>query len=145
MRKLAFIMAILGCQLSLAAPDEEVVKAMLSKTAGISAAEIRKYYDACDSGETWSMKICASYLWTEQDLRLNRIYKQVREKAREENFEKSLVASQRAWLAYLEANCKLQADVFNGEGTGWGIVFLGCKADLTRDRVSALTEYIKEN
>ena len=135
---------MLAYQLCFAAPDEEVVKA-LSKTTTLTAEEIRADYDACDSGVTLRMKICASYAFTEQDLRLNAIYKQARAKAKKEGFEKSLLASQRGWLTYLETNCQLQADAYNGQGTGWGIWYLSCKASLTRDRANALAEIAKEN
>lgn len=144
MRKLTLVLAMFSCQLCFAAPDEEVVKAM-TKTTTLTAEEIRADYDACDSGITRRMKICASYGFTEQDLRLNSIYKKVRAKAKEEGFEKSLLASQRAWLTYLETNCQLQADAFNGQGTGWGIWYLGCKTGLTRDRANALEEFSKKN
>lgn len=142
MRKVSLILTMFGCQLCFAAPDEEVVKAM-SKTTNLTAEVIRADYDACDSGVTLRMKICASYSFTEQDLRLNRIYQRVRAKAKEGHFEKSLLASQRAWIKYLETNCQLQADAFNGQGSGWGIWYLGCKEGLTRDRASALEEIVK--
>lgn len=144
MRKLFPILVIFFCHLCFAAPDEDVVKAM-GKTTNLTPDEIRADYDACDSGVTLRMKICASYGFTEQDLRLNRIYEKVIEKAKEENFEKSLLASQQAWLKYLETNCQLQADAFNGEGTGWGIWYLGCKETLTRDRADALEKFLKQN
>jgi uncharacterized protein YecT (DUF1311 family) len=67
----------------------------------------------------------------------------VRTKAKERGFEKSLLASQRAWLTYLETNCQLQANAFNGKGSGWGIWYLGCKASLLSDRANALAEFIK--
>ncbi|MCK9384912.1 MAG: DUF1311 domain-containing protein [Nevskia sp.] len=144
MRKLTLVLAMFSCHLCFAAPDEEVVKAV-SKTTGLTADEIRADYNACGSGVTIRIKICLNYDFTEQDRRLNSLYKKVRAKAKEEGFEKSLLASQRAWLSYLETNCQLQADAFNGQGTGWGVWYLGCKTTLTRDRANALEEFIKEN
>lgn len=113
MRKLTFVMAMISCRLCFAAPDEEVVKTMM-KTTTLTANEIRLDYNACDSGVTVRMKICANYGFTRQDLRLNSIYNKVRTKAKEEGYEKSLLTSQRAWLTYVETNCRLHADAFNG-------------------------------
>ncbi len=83
MRKLIWMAALFGSSMScLAAPDEEVVEAM-TKLTSLTAEEIRQDYDACDSGVTLRMKICASYHWVAEDVRLNKIYAQVRAKAKE--------------------------------------------------------------
>jgi uncharacterized protein YecT (DUF1311 family) len=103
MRKLTLVLAMFSCHLCFAASDEQVVKAM-SKTTRLTADEIRADYNACDSGVTIRIKICLNYDLTEQDRRLNSLYKKVGAKAKEEVFEKSLPASVTAGSAIVSRN-----------------------------------------
>ncbi len=123
---------------AISAPDEAVVREMLRKSSGLSKEEIRANYNACDSGITLSMKICASYRWVKQDVRLNQIYKQSLDKARESGYEKSLVQAQRAWLAYRDAACAYEGEMGAGGGTAEGLYILSCKEDLTKERADRL-------
>jgi len=67
MRQLFAIGLVLANASAHGAADDRVVEEMLKRPGGITAEEVRRDYDACDSGVTLSMKICASYHWTEQD------------------------------------------------------------------------------
>lgn len=128
---------------TIAAPDEEVVKAMVRRT-DISAEEIRANYNACDSGVTWSMKICGSYHWMVEDVRLNKIYKRALVKAKEAGYEKSLIQAQRAWLTYLETDCAYEGEMGAGGGSAEGLYVLGCKQGLTKQRADHLEEQLTE-
>ncbi|WP_078121487.1 lysozyme inhibitor LprI family protein [Thiosocius teredinicola] len=144
MRKLIWMAALFGSSMScLAAPDEEVVEAM-TKLTSLTAEEIRQDYDACDSGVTLRMKICASYHWVAEDVRLNKIYAQVRAKAKEVGYEPSLIEAQRAWLAYRDTTCAFEGEMGAGGGTAEGLYVLSCRERLTKERTDDLAEYLKD-
>jgi uncharacterized protein YecT (DUF1311 family) len=120
-----------------AAPDETVVREMARQT-NISAEVIRRDHDACDSGVSMSMKVCASYRWRVQDARLNAVYKQARSKAHEMGYEASLVKAQRAWVAYRDAVCANEGEMGAGGGTAQGLYELSCMEGLTKDRINRI-------
>lgn len=124
------------------APDEQVVQT-LAKRSGLSPEQIRESYNACDSGITLSMKICGAYQFTEQDIRLNLLYKQALTKAKQQGFEEALVKAQRAWLSYRDIQCPFEGRWYAEGGTAEGVYVLSCKIDLTKqqaDRVEALVK-----
>jgi len=120
-----------------AAADDRVVEEMLKHTSGISSDDIRRDYDGCDSGVTFSMKLCASYRWTEQDIRLNAAYKRLREQTDKGDLE-TLLNAQRAWLAYRDAECAFEGRAGAGGGTAEGLYVLWCKEGLTRQQADRL-------
>lgn len=120
-----------------AAPDEAVVREMARQT-NIPAEDIRRDHDACDSGITTSMKICASYRWRVQDARLNAVYKRALAQAREVGYEASLVKAQRAWVAYRDAACANEGQMGAGGGTAQGLYELSCMDALTKDRADRI-------
>jgi len=125
-----------------AAPDEAVVREMARQTH-IPADDIRRDHDACDSGVTLSMKICASYRWRMQDARLNAVYKQALAKAREVGYEASLVKAQRAWIAFRDAACANEGEMGAGGGTAQGLYELSCMESLTKDRADRIGAMIR--
>ena len=126
-----------------AAPDETVIK-KLSKQTNIPVDDIRRDYNACDSGVTLSMKICGSYRWMVEDVRLNKTFKRVLVRAREMGYEPSLVRTQRAWLAYRDAACTYEGEMGAGGGTAEGLYVLSCKLDLTKQQADRLENSIRE-
>jgi len=128
------------CNLAQAAePDERVVRA-LSKSSSLSDQEIRENYNACDSGVTRSMTICAAYENRAEDLRLNDVYREVLKNIKGTSAEKKLVKAQRAWLAFRVATCDYESDGWTG-GSGHGMIELSCLATITRDRTKQLEGY----
>jgi len=123
-----------------AGPDDRVVEEMLKRTSGISAEDIRRDYDACDSGVTFSMKLCAAYRWIEQDIRLNSAYKRLREQT-DKGDASSLVNAERAWLAYRDAECAFEGKAGAGGGTAEGLYVLSCKEVLTRQQADRLAAF----
>lgn len=142
-KPLALLLFLLASSLAVAAPDEKVVQEMVRRTS-ISAEDIRAYYDACDSGVTLTMKICGSYHWIAEDVRLNRIYKQALAMARERGYEASLIRAQRAWLAFRDAACTYEGEMGAGGGSAEGLYVLGCKEDITKQRANRLEAGIHE-
>ncbi|SFO90552.1 lysozyme inhibitor LprI family protein [Ralstonia sp. NFACC01] len=136
--KVILILPLLVSTLAIAAPDEAVVQEMAKRT-GLSPSDIRRNYDACSSGETQSMKVCASYRWTREDIRLNTAYEQAIVKAKEEGFEASLIRAQHAWQAYRDAACTYEGQMGAGGGAYEGLYILSCKEQLTKERADRLT------
>lgn len=92
---------------------------------------------------------CAEIDWKNSDSKLNQIYKKllatVRDVPDEENFSKTqLVAAQRAWVAFRDAECELQASL-DGGAHQWIIVNqTNCLADLTKERTRVLSKYLSQ-
>ena len=126
-----------------AKPDEEVVRAMTKHTT-LTPEMIGKDYDACDSGVTLRMKICASYKWVEQDVRMNRAYQRVLVAAKRANSQDWLVRAQRAWISYREQECTFEGVIGAGGGSLEGLYVLSCKEQLTRQRAERLEEVAEE-
>jgi uncharacterized protein YecT (DUF1311 family) len=143
MRTHVLLFALLAIPIScIAKPDEEVVKAM-TKLTSLTAEEIRRDYESC-GGNTYQMKVCGGYHWVMQDVRLNKIYKQVISKAKELGYEDSLLKSQRAWIAYRDTTCMFEGEFQAGGGTAEGLYVLSCKELLTKQRADNLFLLIKE-
>jgi uncharacterized protein YecT (DUF1311 family) len=142
MRKLIFtVIFLLNASNCFAMADEEVVKAM-TKLTSLTAEEIQQNYDRCD-GNTYQMKICASYQWVAEDLRLNKIYKEIRAKAKLMGYEQSLLQSQRAWIAYRDSTCALEGQMGAGGGSAEGLYVLSCKERITKERADGFGELLK--
>lgn len=95
------------------------------------------------------MKQCAWGAYQDADKLLNRTYQRLSkdwigadEGAAER--KKRLVAAQRAWVAFRDAECSLQATQMLG-GTGEGLVEGGCLYKMTADRARQLEELMKAN
>jgi uncharacterized protein YecT (DUF1311 family) len=124
-------------------PDEPVIREMLKPPSGLDEAQLRDALRHCD-GTTMQMKICAAYLLTVQDLRLNRVYAQARKSNDDARRAALLVKAQRAWVAWRDAQCEFEAYDDAGGGTMEGLDVLTCKEDLTRqqaDRLDAPTKH----
>jgi uncharacterized protein YecT (DUF1311 family) len=90
------------------------------------------------------MKICGSYHWMIQDVRMNKAYKQMLAKAKVASYEKSLVKAQRAWLAYRDAACAFEGEMGAGGGTAEGLYVLSCKEEVTKQQAERLEAAIRE-
>jgi uncharacterized protein YecT (DUF1311 family) len=141
--RFVLIMALAFTTQVSAEPDEAVVLEMARQTH-LTPGEIRLNYDACGSGVTLTMKICASYRWRVEDSRLNQIYKQALAKARESGYEASLIRAQRAWVAFRDAACTYEGEIGAGGGTAEGLYVLSCKENLTKQRADRLVAVLGE-
>ena len=90
------------------------------------------------------MTHCAALDFETADKALNKVwpsYKATAEAADKDTgsheYMDALKASQRTWLAYLEAQCKWQGFDMHG-GSGEPMLYYGCKARLTNDRIKEL-------
>lgn len=56
---------------------------------------------------------------------------------------KRVIASERAWISYRDADCALQGANMLG-GSGEGLVTIGCRFSMTKARAVALDEFFRE-
>jgi uncharacterized protein YecT (DUF1311 family) len=122
--------------------DETVVREMARQT-NLSPADIRENYNACDSGVTLRMKICGSYHYFVEDVRLNRLYQEALASARKAGSGASLIKSQRAWLAYREATCAYEGEINARGGSAEGLYVLSCDEELTKERANWIEHQLK--
>lgn len=107
----------------------------------------------CDNPETTAdMNQCADIAFNKADKQLNAIWPKMKEWAAQSDqdsgenntyYADTLLASQRAWLAYRDAECKMEGLQMHG-GTGEGPIIGGCRATLTEERVKSLRELLPQ-
>jgi len=85
---------------------------------------------------TIEMKYCADLDHKREDKRLNEVYKRLMG-GLDKQGQKILREAQRAWIPYRDKNCSLHADSMRG-GTGSGLLFLSCMAEMTSSRADEL-------
>lgn len=76
------------------------------------------------------------------DKELNQVYAKVQAKLDKEGREK-LKATQRAWVAFRDAQADLDADLMRG-GSAAPMLHSGSKAETTKKRVEELKEFLKQ-
>ena len=107
--------------------------------------------DCTDPQSTLEMKLCTQRELDRADAELNRVYTEAIAAAREQyrsmrgepgyekmpDSEAMLRKAQRAWIAFRDANCDYQYQVYYG-GSLAGLSYLACKSEMTKARVKEL-------
>jgi uncharacterized protein YecT (DUF1311 family) len=106
--------------------------------------------DCSEALSTVEMNNCAGAELEKADTELNRVYAKaltaVPGLATDEtpfdakSWEASLRASQRAWVAFRDAECEEHVAKFWGGGTGATVDVLGCKTEKTEQRTKELKQ-----
>lgn len=105
----------------------------------------------CDNAlTTYEMNICAGRAYEAADAKLNAVYKQalaaipemaIGEKPFDaKSWEAALRASQRAWIAFRDAECEGHVAMFWTGGSGATVDIIGCKTEKTEARTKELSE-----
>lgn len=99
---------------------------------------------------TYEMNICAGRAFEVADARLNAVYKNalaaIPELATGEkpfdarSWEAALRASQRAWIAFRDAECEEHVAMFWSGGSGATVDIIGCQTEKTEARTKELSE-----
>lgn len=106
--------------------------------------------DCANASSTVEMNFCAGEDLEKADAELNRLYQKalaaIPEMATEKPFdakswENALRSSQRAWIAFRDAECDNHVPMFWGGGTGTTSAVLGCKTEKTRTRIEELKQH----
>jgi uncharacterized protein YecT (DUF1311 family) len=129
-----------------------LLPALAHADATSELAQIDKSMQACIAKDesNMGMKMCTGEAYEAADKLLNRIYKnttlELKKKtgdkyADDQNAEtlKRLVAAQRAWIPFKDAQCELEGTSMLG-GSGESLVIGGCMYQMTVDRVKAIAE-----
>jgi len=99
-----------------------------------------------DPGPQMEFTLCAQQDYERADKALNAQYALTRKEAKKRDVEggegyneseKTLIAAQRAWVAYRDAHCEAYSYQVNG-GSMQPQVMADCEADLTRKRTEEL-------
>lgn len=84
------------------------------------------------------MNACADRDCKKADKALNETYKALREKIRHnEDYTKALIAAQRAWITFRDANCDFNTIGSEG-GTIRPLLVSNCQTEMTEHRTAAL-------
>lgn len=115
-----------------------------------SAGEPPPPADCTEAMSTVEMNACAGAEFEKADAELNRVYKEaiasIPEMATDEqpfdkaSWEEALRASQRAWIAFRDAECEGHVEKFWGGGTGGTVDIIGCKTEKTEQRTKELKQ-----
>lgn len=121
---------------------------------GASAAEEKAKLDCDNATSTYELNACADREFDAADAELNKVYaealKSIPEMAGEPPYdakawEGALRASQRAWLAYRDAECDAHVPMFWTGGTGATSEIVGCKTTMTKARTKEIQEHYMEH
>ena len=98
---------------------------------------------ACGDAATQAeMNTCAGDALARADAVLNHDYGRLRDRLKgDPAAEKKLIAAQRAWITFRDAECVFSASTVEG-GSAYGMVVAQCREHLTRKRVKELRHYL---
>ncbi|MBO6718360.1 MAG: DUF1311 domain-containing protein [Rhizobiaceae bacterium] len=89
----------------------------------------------CEAPETQAeMNACAGIAYEEADAALNATYAEVRARLDDAGREQ-LVSTQRAWIAFRDAECTFRSRGVEG-GTIYPTIYAGCLTELTEQRTA---------
>lgn len=106
--------------------------------------------DCSNAMTTYEQNYCADKDLAEADKKLNEAYQKLLDGIAKtdgekpfdaKSWEKALRESQRAWVAFRDADCDGLVPMSWGGGTGTTAVVLGCKTAKTEARTKELLEY----
>ncbi len=109
--------------------------------------------DCTDPGTTVEMNFCSDKDFQEADAKLNAAYKKVLAHIAESeleppydaaSWEKAMRESQRAWVAFRDADCKGVVPMEWSGGTGTSAAVTGCMTEKTNERIKELDERYSE-
>ena len=91
-----------------------------------------------------SMTQCAALDFEKADKELNKVWPKIKSDAQgndqgtaKTDYVDALLASQRTWIAFRDAQCKLQGFEMHG-GSGEPMLVYGCQAEMTKERIKQL-------
>ena len=116
----------------------------LSLIAG-AIASVLQAAESCDAPGLSQAELneCYGNAYKEADAELNVLYRQITARLKDDKATTELlVAAQRAWVAFRDAECALSASGVSG-GTAHGMISAICLDKLTGKRIDAFKDYLK--
>lgn len=121
---------------------------------GAAKADGKEKIDCENASATAEMNWCAEQEFDAADAELNKVYaealKSIPEMASEPPYdakawEGALRASQRAWVAYRDAECDAHVPMFWTGGSGATAEIIGCRTTMTKARTKEIQEHYMEH
>jgi len=114
-----------------------IIGVVFSSFAVIATAQA----DDCQNASSQAaLNECYGKAYKKSDAELNKVFKTLQNRADDADLKKKLVQSQRAWIAFRNAECDMQTV---GGGSISGMAYSICLSDLTTERVNDLKKYLK--
>lgn len=89
------------------------------------------------------MNICAGKAYQISDAKLNKLYKQIQTRVKDDAGKtKLLVATQKAWISFRDAECKFSSSGVVG-GSVYPFISSSCLDGMTQTRIKDLQGYLK--
>lgn len=113
------------------------------------ARDTQSDIDCANASSTVELNFCAGEEFEKADAELNKAYQKALaaipglagdKPFDAKSWENALRASQRAWLAFRDAECDQHVPMFWSGGTGTSSAVIGCKTQKTRARTQELNE-----
>jgi uncharacterized protein YecT (DUF1311 family) len=99
--------------------------------------------DSDNANDQATMNQCAAQQHAAADTELNALYQQISMRLNgQPDRKKLLVETQRAWIAFRDAECTFSASGVEG-GSLFPLVYSNCTTDLTKARVQTFKNYLK--
>ena len=99
--------------------------------------------DCASSASQTDMNLCEDAALKRADAELNKTYQEILERLKDSQETKQLlVASQRLWVRFRDAECAFTASGVEG-GSIYPTILLNCRSTITENRVKELGVYLK--
>ncbi|MBV7483876.1 lysozyme inhibitor LprI family protein [Bordetella sp. BOR01] len=99
--------------------------------------------DCANAQDQASMSACAAADYKKADAALNAAYKQAAARLKDDKDQhQRLVAAQRAWIAFRDAECAFATGLSEG-GSAYPMLLAQCQATLTTQRTAELQAHMK--
>lgn len=114
----------------------------LSILAAFGAAPAAAVENCSHAATQTDINICTDRAAKAADAELNKLYRQVQSRLKDSpGGHKSLVAAQRAWIAFRDAECRFAASGVGG-GSAMPMVMSNCLEQMTRRRAADLKAWL---
>ena len=108
----------------------------------MAPASIATADDCASAMDQSAMNECADKAYKKSDAELNALYKQIKQRLKDNaDATKLLVAAQRAWVTFRDAECKFSTSAVSG-GSVYPVIYSGCADRLTRKRIDDFKAYL---
>ncbi len=99
--------------------------------------------DTCqDAEDQATLTRCAGQAYQKSDAELNRLFHEIRQRVGDDAEKRQLLrGSERAWIAFRDAECAFSASGVSG-GSVYPMIYDMCLDDLTKQRVRQLQQYL---
>ena len=116
---------------------------LLAALAILATGTARAADDCANAQDQTTMDVCASDAFKKSDKQLNGLYKEIGTRLKNDaDATKLLVAAQRAWVGFRDAECSFSASAVSG-GSVYPMIYSLCLDGLTQTRVKDLQTYLE--